>query len=207
MTVASHFLISKVIYFNPHSHKGSDSSKRPSGGTWGNFNPYSHKGSDIFDQLGGLSFKISIHTPTRGVTAIIVPLSFCADISIHTPTRGVTEATRRLGQFYFISIHTPTRGVTYGAPGQERQEKKFQSTLPQGEWPFVSFSVRLWLHYFNPHSHKGSDRTLKCSQPDLENFNPHSHKGSDLTFRRGMAWSTGNFNPHSHKGSDRGFRK
>ena len=39
-------------------------------------------------------------------------------ISIHTPTRGVTISPSELLQKYRISIHTPTRGVTHMLPIQ-----------------------------------------------------------------------------------------
>ena len=35
--------------------------------------------------------NISTHTPTRGVTQIVVKIVISAKISTHTPTRGVTE--------------------------------------------------------------------------------------------------------------------
>ena len=81
--------------------------------------------------------EISIHTPTRGVTAdpaksnVITGFQstlpqgewlnssanpFVFDIiSIHTPTRGVTYPPQSKESINSISIHTPTRGVTSGS--------------------------------------------------------------------------------------------
>ena len=68
--------------FNPHSHEGSDvllrcandRSKRY-------FNPHSHEGSDWYeDDMAPGDVKISIHTPTKGATAILTNnfLIFCS---------------------------------------------------------------------------------------------------------------------------------
>ena len=168
-----------VIYFNPHSHKGSDDAE----------------GS--CDRI----CAISIHTPTRGVTGLYLSNGnvyifqstlpqgewrFCKKhicrlnmISIHTPTRGVTKTSissfallkfqstlpqgewrwyiRLSDSIYSISIHTPTRGVTQFHSLLKRRFSLFQSTLPQGEWQYTHFAG-VYLLYFNPHSHKGSDR-------------------------------------------------
>ena len=78
-----------------------------------------------------------------------------------------------------ISIHTPTRGVTV--------------RIRNGT---------AIIFYFNPHSHKGSDKSGISVCDSVTYFNPHSHKGSDANFPRRVL-ITFNFNPHSHKGSDR----
>ena len=55
--------------FNPHSHEGSDP-EHGSVAWWEyNFNPHSHEGSDQRGYYVDKSSVISIHTPTRGVTA------------------------------------------------------------------------------------------------------------------------------------------
>ncbi len=57
-----------TLYFNPHSHAGSDDS--PSVLLWVqlNFNPHSHAGSDENIATEDDVRTISIHTPTQGVT-------------------------------------------------------------------------------------------------------------------------------------------
>ena len=84
-----------------------------------------------------LADRVSIHTPTKGVTSF-GRLCVChCDVSIHTPTKGVTiRAARSVPTSCFnphthegcdneqlaifdlanlVSIHTPTKGVTgYG---------------------------------------------------------------------------------------------
>ena len=77
---------------------------------------------------------------------------------------------------------------------------RFQSTLPQGEWPQED-RLLLPLLNFNPHSRKGSDASFLTDLLILSNFNPHSRKGSDKTYHPWqLLWF--NFNPHSRKGSD-----
>ena len=99
------------------------------------FNPHSHEGSDIQrSQDSSYYSMISIHTPTKGVTVYIDRCSDRCCISIHTPTKGVTLLLQvlLLLLYYFnphshegsdgdsfaillaliISIHTPTKGVT-----------------------------------------------------------------------------------------------
>ena len=99
----------------------------------------------------------------------------------------------------------------------------FQSTLPQGERHQCVFLDKCDMLYFNPRSHKGSDKR-KCDVSELYAisihaptrgatsgfsrgancdiyFNPRSHKGSDLFFLIAQCRAF-NFNPRSHKGSD-----
>ena len=76
------------------------------------FNPHSHEGSDNDFEVFKKWMLISIHTPTRGVTQYRQASRGNCRISIHTPTRGVTNGKPKDMFSYGISIHTPTRGVT-----------------------------------------------------------------------------------------------
>ena len=58
-------------YFNPHSHKGSDSDQYAAFLPLKYFNPHSHKGSDYWVKCKIADEGISIHTPTRGVTPLV----------------------------------------------------------------------------------------------------------------------------------------
>ena len=92
--------------FNPHSHAGSDMFRfyYIDDMTW-NFNPHSHAGSDqaILCPLCN-QVKISIHTPTQGVTSIRFVINSLAPISIHTPTQGVTRFLIRR-QIYNVNFN------------------------------------------------------------------------------------------------------
>ena len=58
--------------------------------------------------------RVSIHTPTQGVTSFHVPPQLDKHVSIHTPTQGVTFASWAKTAPNKVSIHTPTQGVTTG---------------------------------------------------------------------------------------------
>ncbi len=128
-----------LIYFNPHSRKGSDGAV--SKGSYGlcYFNPHSRKGSDMMGKSREAIEKISIHTPARGVTKSACLLHSALHISIHTPARGVTLCLDRRLPCLGISIHTPARGVT----------------IAQNIWSSA------WED-FNPHSRKGSDEMFSA---------------------------------------------
>ena len=72
----------KILFdFNPHSHEGSDDTRDHPLEICLNFNPHSHEGSDGYQILGNaLIIGISIHTPTKGATAILTNnfLIFCS---------------------------------------------------------------------------------------------------------------------------------
>ena len=127
--------VTGLTNFNPHSHEGSDNLNIFVSYLLYNFNPHSHEGSDVFvASAGSLPNIISIHTPTKGVTNM--PFQFIVNyiISIHTPTKGVTIVKNVCECLSGISIHTPTKGVTTR----------------------LVYFVEL-INNFNPHSHEGSD--------------------------------------------------
>ena len=80
-------------------------------------------------------------------------------ISIHAPTRGATvSAGISLSERRFQS--TLPQGERLMAEVKDAGLKLFQSTLPQGErllW--IALNVNKKIH-FNPRSHKGSDRKI-----------------------------------------------
>ncbi len=120
------------------------------------FNPHSHAGSDAGAFCLPKNTKISIHTPTQGVTSDTSRDCYCRNISIHTPTQGVTSSRSIKMHASTISIHTPTQGVTKHAC----------------IWSLCNCD-------FNPHSHAGSDLCNDGSACQTDDFNPHSHAGSD----------------------------
>ena len=54
------------------------------------FNPHTHAGCDTNIQRFKFAEKVSIHTPTQGVTGYFTKAGGYKDVSIHTPTQGVT---------------------------------------------------------------------------------------------------------------------
>ena len=78
--------------------------------------------------------RVSIHTPTKGVTAGTESVKGFGHVSIHTPTKGVTFDDTSNNYKSAVSIHTPTKGVTLQ--------------------PIVEPLAQLC---FNPHTHEGCD--------------------------------------------------
>ena len=92
-----------------------------------------------------------------------------------------------------ISIHAPARGATR-SEAVIRAPQRFQSTLPQGERPFIRPPERVSRN-FNPRSRKGSDGGYGDLYLWSDNFNPRSRKGSDSVevfpnLQRGLFQST-----------------
>ena len=77
------------------------------------FNPHTHEGCDDRRIHVCLIDGVSIHTPTKGVTAGVKQLAADIKVSIHTPTKGVTNNDMTCAMISGVSIHTPTKGVTY----------------------------------------------------------------------------------------------
>ena len=128
-----------------------------------------------------LSSRVSIHTPTKGVTQLTNFIVKYGYVSIHTPTKGVTPLVFYISNSLLVSIHTPTKGVT-------QLSKKvtfrflFQSTHPRRVWPssFFCFSANFWVSIHTPT--KGVT-CLKCSKTCLPRcFNPNTHDGCDSLF-------------------------
>ena len=57
--------------------------------------------------------RVSIHTPTKGVTFCARRFFGSPGVSIHTPTKGVTGDQLLTEADTIVSIHTPTKGVTH----------------------------------------------------------------------------------------------
>ena len=74
--------------------------------------------------------QVSIHTPTKGVTASVFWNYKDKAVSIHTPTKGVTRRGCAAYATTWVSIHTPTKGVTADL-AQDKEEDEFQSTHPR----------------------------------------------------------------------------
>ena len=80
--------------------------------------------------LALLPKKVSIHTPTQGVTVMECELCVYRQVSIHTPTQGVTIEIIVDLLVSKVSIHTPTQGVT-GMQAVPALNLQFQSTHPR----------------------------------------------------------------------------
>ena len=100
------------------------------------FNPHSHMGSDVRRLSRHHTMGCFNPHSHMGSDLLSLPLALAHLVSIHTPTWGVT--TKRFAM---------------------RCLRRFQSTLPHGEWRHIS-GRRTGMVSFNPHSHMGSDWRL-----------------------------------------------
>ena len=148
---------SQRLYFNPHSHEGSDHSSNKHPLNYYNFNPHSHEGSDIgklCSKISTISFQSTLPRGERPLSAIETLLKH--EISIHTPTRGATPLKRlKTAPSSYFNPHSH-EGSDCGNRGKVPNK-----------------------HDFNPHSHEGSDLIVSVDASFLLYFNPHSHEGSD----------------------------
>ena len=116
---------------------------------------YTHAGCDEIGHPVWTLFDVSIHTPTQGVTLIMLSASLPSrfqsthprrvwpqkdieefdwlSVSIHTPTQGVTFTSESKIEYLRVSIHTPTQGVTATVVYYLR-DTMFQSTHPRRVW-------------------------------------------------------------------------
>ena len=164
------------------------------------FNPHTHEGCDIMMswcfshvplfqsthprrvwliifRLSVLRRAVSIHTPTKGVTAIAAAIHITADVSIHTPTKGVTQQDNSTDDTKHVSIHTPTKGVTRICTIKCINKNVSIHTPTKGVTPLgggvgeplavsihtptkgvtVANPIALYSFCFNPHTHEGCD--------------------------------------------------
>ena len=143
--------------------------------------------------------RVSIHTPTWGVTKMIKTIADDGSVSIHTPTWGVTSEELSFPYPVYVSIHTPTWGVT-SLIKSWLPTKSFQSTHLHEVWlcynfynlrSFVFQSTHLhevWLLIFlivfiiisfNPHTYMRCDRGRSITTRWCRSFNPHTYMRCD----------------------------
>ena len=80
-----------IVSFNPHTHAGCDLWTYYYLWLWCCFNPHTHAGCDKTNQTSIDINRVSIHTPTQGVTKYLISNHERMLVSIHTPTQGVTS--------------------------------------------------------------------------------------------------------------------
>ena len=121
-------------YFNPHSHAGSDVCRSCRSAYQTYFNPHSHAGSDAQQPNVTAVEKISIHTPTQGVT--IYSCLTASQFSDFNPHSHAGSDTLIICITIVVIDFNP-----HSHAGSD-----------------VRGSGRVWrFRYFNPHSHAGSD--------------------------------------------------
>ena len=144
--------------FNPHTHEGCDAQTSRLTCLGGCFNPHTHEGCDGRTRIQSQGTRVSIHTPTKGVTACSPAFSVTSVVSIHTPTKGVTKAFSLYNVMPQVSIHTPTKGVTNVGSGAAATAAVSIHTPTKGV-TFAPNTTQTHMISFNPHTHEGCDAT------------------------------------------------
>ena len=143
------------------------------------FNPHTHAGCDIARCHFFIFKKVSIHTPTQGVTiALVHPVHNYAGFNPHTHAGCDNQYTafqvRRKGfnphthagcdipwntclNLYSVSIHTPTQGVTLKSICSPIIFLVSIHTPTQGVTLFLHLNPQYKIPCFNPHTHAGCD--------------------------------------------------
>ena len=120
-----------------------------------------------FSRLQSVRQRVSIHTPTKGVTAKSELRKLDADVSIHTPTKGVTS----YGRCCWLSYSS------FNPHTHEGCDNLLKTIKP----PTLGF---------NPHTHEGCDSNLIIECVMTYSFNPHTHEGCDNVWSPWTPYST-----------------
>ena len=99
-------------------------------------------------------------------------------ISIHTPTRGVTQSQGAWSKEKIYFNPHSHKGSDSVPSDKIILTIYFNPHSHKGSDALRMLEHKLCVH-FNPHSHKGSDDVSGVRDHGLDDFNPHSHKGSD----------------------------
>ena len=75
VTIGAWSILRKGSSFNPHTHEGCDYGEGSGVESPRGFNPHTHEGCDLNADFGLPHLSVSIHTPTKGVTDSVTPLS------------------------------------------------------------------------------------------------------------------------------------
>ncbi len=160
------------------------------------FNPHTYMRCDTAAGVTITQAKVSIHTPTWGVTLQLRSRGAAHHVSIHTPTWGVTSSHHRQAHHRRVSIHTPTWGVTTVRRGYSWKGKRFnphtymrcdKTVVFEGLYRQVSIHTPTWgvttcpssvvliTRSFNPHTYMRCDRLML-----FVDFNPVKFQSTHL---------------------------
>ena len=153
-----------MFSFNPHTHAGCDQIQRDwQEKMWG-FNPHTHAGCDCITLSRSYRIAHGFNPHTHaGCDSTKAPPKPSIKVSIHTPTQGVTMAQARASMINAVSIHTPTQGVTF--PIDTELILYLFCFNPHTHAGCDNFQVHAVqnLDSFNPHTHAGCDHQNKVN--------------------------------------------
>ena len=123
------------------------------------FNPHTYMRCDDIIESIRINLKVSIHTPTWGVTLHLLHTSVMSHVSIHTPTWGVTSTRGQYrGNWKFQSTHLHEVWLNFYI--LRACFSKFQSTHLHEVWHCCIIGI-LRKTGFNPHTYMRCDRDIK----------------------------------------------
>ena len=163
--------------FNPHTYMRCDNICHSIVIPSDSFNPHTYMRCDRRGIGISPRWRVSIHTPTWGVTRVLLTYTVKEDVSIHTPTWGVTFHPRSWKPIREVSIHTPTWGVTMTFL-EYKDKEEFQSTHLHEVW--LRWHGWYWNHRgFNPHTYMRCDWWTPYRTWSPACFNPHTYMRCD----------------------------
>ena len=121
------------------------------------FNPHTHEGCDILLLEDTERKAVSIHTPTKGVTGVKVPLRYSwFRFNPHTHEGcDLQPFICNIIGMLFQSTHP--RRVWQTDAAKMSSWATFQSTHPRRVWPRLCSRKAHRYRSFNPHTHEGCD--------------------------------------------------
>ena len=139
-----------IVSFNPHTHAGCDLWTYYYLWLWCCFNPHTHAGCDKTNQTSIDINRVSIHTPTQGVTKYLISNHERMLVSIHTPTQGVTMCYfPSLSNYVGFNPHTHAGCDDYYK--WSSKHKQFQSTHPRRVWPLKKVVISWKVKFQSTH--------------------------------------------------------
>ena len=216
-------ILETIASFNPHTYMRCDFNNLYRPTKIHRFNPHTYMRCDVVRLLRTRRFRVSIHTPTWGVTwfcwirwHILIRFNphtymrcdsfdpFFFDpivVSIHTPTWGVTRIFTCPHMSGYVSIHTPTWGVTFISSFFDGSFFLFQSTHLHEVWH--SYFVDFFHDYKFQSTHLHEVWPLCDSFSSVPwSFNPHTYMRCDTRIIRRFNQKE-SFNPHTYMRCDR----
>ena len=164
------------------------------------FNPHTHAGCDEEVKNANKVDRVSIHTPTQGVT--IPPSPYCREILFQSthPRRVWLLPVIAVTLIKGFNPHTHA-GCDISNLLYKDIPVEFQSTHPRRVW-------QIWRPpIYNPYNVSIHTPTQGVTPAhgiyhwQTQSFNPHTHAGCDMFF--GIIDHTHQgFNPHTHAGCD-----
>ena len=171
--------------FNPHTHAGCDPVSLWKTTANKGFNPHTHAGCDRDEIVSSLSINVSIHTPTQGVTTILIFHDLLKMFQSTHPRRVWLLKLFPVRYLHgFQSTHPRRVWLIFDCPFAPLVQ--FQSTHPRRVWRIMVPDTPAFEKFQSTHPRRVwlCAQVLSCALPT--SFNPHTHAGCDYLQRHGQ---------------------